>query len=74
MITKLKYIIFEIFPLSRSLVIFLIYLYTNSILLALLYFGLIQYIYYKAVYYFLKIIPLGNCDKIFVSNNKNEDY
>ena len=71
---KTEYYIFQLFPLSRIVIISILWYLTNNILLGVMLFTMIQFLHYRLVSYFKGMIPLINTDKIFVNNEKNEDY
>ena len=72
--TKKIYYIFQLFPLSRALVILAIYYLIRNLIYSVLLFAIIQYLYYKVIYYCIGYIPLVNIDKIFINYKETEDY
>lgn len=71
---KSTYLIYELFPLSRFLVIFIIYKLSSNLIFSLVLFGIIQKLYYIIISKTFNLIPLSNTDKIFINNSKNQDY
>ena len=71
--TKKIYYIFQLFPLSRALVILAIYYLIRNLIYSVLLFAIIQYLYYKVIYYCIGYIPLVNIDKIFINYKETEE-
>lgn len=71
---KRTYWIFQFFPLTRTLVVIALYYLLNNIIISFLLLALLQFLYYKIIYYLKGYIPLLNIDKIFINYKEYEDY
>ena len=71
---RTQYYIFQIFPLSRIIVISIIWYLSSSLLFGILLFIVMQLLHYRLISKLKGMIPLINTDKIFINNKKNEEY